>query len=417
MLKAVVTTCKALDIIMATARSNNRKSVRVATSSVEQARVARNEFLTNMSHEIRTPMNGVIGMAQLLRTTPLDATQKEYLDCLETSAKSLMYLINDIIDFSKIESGQIELEEVDFSLRGTINNIIKTQHSDLHLKGLDLLIDIPHTVPDSLRGDQLHTKQVILNLLGNAIKYTAKGTVRIVVTVTEQHDDQVLLQLSISDTGTGIDPEELTKLFAPFQQKKNSINKPLGAKGLGVSISRRLVELMGGRIWAESTVGIGSTFHLALPFVVARRTAASDFEEDRDSLSTQWEGPVLQILLAEDNAINQKFAVTILERMGHQVTCTNNGKEALQLWKQGTFDLILMDIQMPLLNGSAATAAIRKEEEGTNSHVPIIALTAHALQEEKRQLLRSGFDGYVPKPMEVDTLTREMKKVLRQSEP
>ena len=174
---------------------------------------------------------------------------------------------------------------------------------------------------------------------------------------------------------------------------------------------------MGGRIWAESTVGIGSTFHLALPFVVARRTAASDFEEDRDSLSTQWEGPVLQILLAEDNAINQKFAVTILERMGHQVTCTNNGKEALQLWKQGTFDLILMDIQMPLLNGSAATAAIRKEEEGTNSHVPIIALTAHALQEEKRQLLRSGFDGYVPKPMEVDTLTREMKKVLRQSEP
>lgn len=417
MLKAVVTTCKALDIIMATARSNNRKSVRVATSSVEQARVARNEFLTNMSHEIRTPMNGVIGMAQLLRTTPLDATQKEYLDCLETSAKSLMYLINDIIDFSKIESGQIELEEVDFSLRGTINNIIKTQHSDLHLKGLDLLIDIPHTVPDSLRGDQLHTKQVILNLLGNAIKYTAKGTVRIVVTVTEQHDDQVLLQLSISDTGTGIAPEELTKLFAPFQQKKNSINKPLGAKGLGVSISRRLVELMGGRIWAESTVGIGSTFHLALPFVVARRTAASDFEEDRDSLSTQWEGPVLQILLAEDNAINQKFAVTILERMGHQVTCTNNGKEALQLWKQGTFDLILMDIQMPLLNGSAATAAIRKEEEGTNSHVPIIALTAHALQEEKRQLLRSGFDGYVPKPMEVDTLTREMKKVLRQSEP
>lgn len=400
---------------MAPVRRSNKKPARLTAISLEQARVARNEFLTNMSHEIRTPMNGVIGMAQLLRTTPLDTTQKEYLDCLETSAKSLMYLINDIIDFSKIEDGQVELEEVDFSLRGTINNIIKTQHSDLHLKGLDLLIDIPHTVPDSLRGDQLHTKQVILNLLGNAIKYTAKGTVRITVGVTEQHDDQILLQLSISDTGTGIDPEELAKLFTPFQQKKKNINRPLGAKGLGISISRRLVELMGGRIWAESTVGIGSTFHLTLPFIVARRTAASDVEEERDSLSSQWEGPALQILLAEDNAINQKFAVTILERMGHQVTCTNNGKEALQLWREKSFDLVLMDIQMPLLNGIAATETIRKEESSTGGHIPVIALTAHALQEEKKQLLRSGFDGYVPKPMEVDTLIKEMKKVLKLS--
>jgi len=412
MLKTVVTTCTTLDIVMAPARRNSKKPARLATSSSEQARVARNEFLTNMSHEIRTPMNGVIGMAQLLRTTPLDNTQKEYLDCLETSAKSLMYLINDIIDFSKIEDGQVELEEVDFSLRGTINNIIKTQHSDLHLKGLDLLIDIPHTVPDSLRGDQLHTKQVILNLLGNAIKYTAKGTVRITVGIMEQHDDQVLLQLSISDTGTGIDAEELAKLFKPFQQKKKTIDRPLGAKGLGVSISRRLVELMGGRIWAESTVGTGSTFYLALPFIVARRTAAFDAEEERDTLSSQWEGPALQILLAEDNAINQKFAVTILERMGHQVTSTNNGKEALQLWREKSFDLILMDIQMPLLNGIAATETIRKEEGNAEKHIPIIALTAHALQEEKKQLLNSGFDGYVPKPMEVDVLIKEMKKVL-----
>ncbi|MDD2500002.1 MAG: ATP-binding protein [Geobacter sp.] len=397
---------------MSTTRKPLKSTPGITGYAAEQARVARNEFLTNMSHEIRTPMNGVIGMAQLLRTTPLDSTQKEYLDCLETSAKSLMYLINDIIDLSKIEDGRVELEQIDFSLRGTINNIIKTQHADLHLKGLDLLIDIPHTVPDSLRGDQLHTKQVILNLLGNAIKYTAKGTVRITVGVIEQHDDQVLLQLSINDTGTGINPEELAKLFAPFQQKKKNINRPLGAKGLGISISRRLVELMGGRIWAESSVGIGSTFHLALPFVVARRTAASNSEEELDNLSSQWEGPALQILLAEDNAINQKFAVTILERMGHQVTCTNNGKEALQLWREKNFDLILMDIQMPLLNGIAATETIRKEEDNTEKHTPIIALTAHALQEEKKQLLNSGFDGYVPKPMEVGTLIKEMKKAL-----
>ncbi|MGE0917018.1 ATP-binding protein [Trichlorobacter lovleyi] len=383
-------------------------------ADAEQARIARNEFLTNMSHEIRTPMNGVIGMAQLLRTTPLDAVQKEYLDCLEVSAKSLMYLINDIIDFSKIEDGQVELEEVDFSLRATINNIIKTQHADLHIKGLDLLIDIPHTVPDALRGDQLHTKQIILNLLGNAIKYTVQGTIRLAVSVIEQQEDQILLQLSINDTGVGIDEENLAKLFAPLLRTSSPANQKLGAKGLGLSISRRLVELMGGRIWAESNVGVGSSFHLALPFIVARRTAASDTEEEQDVISSQWQGPALQILLAEDNAINQKFAVTILERMGHRVTSTNNGKAAVQLWKQGTFDLILMDIQMPLQDGKAATAAIRKAEDGTDRHIPIIALTAHALQEEKLQLLSSGFDGYVPKPMEISVLTSEMYKVLRQ---
>jgi len=398
---------------MATSRKTTSPA-RQTGADAEQARIARNEFLTNMSHEIRTPMNGVIGMAQLLRTTPLDAVQKEYLDCLEVSAKSLMYLINDIIDFSKIEDGQVELEEVDFSLRATINNIIKTQHADLHIKGLDLLIDIPHTVPDALRGDQLHTKQIILNLLGNAIKYTVQGTIRLVVSVIEQQEDQILLLLSINDTGVGIDEENLAKLFAPLLQTSSPANQKLGAKGLGLSISRRLVELMGGRIWAESNVGVGSSFHLALPFIVARRTAASDTEEEQDVISSQWQGPALQILLAEDNAINQKFAVTILERMGHRVTSTNNGKEAVQLWKQGTFDLILMDIQMPLQDGKAATAAIRKAEDGTDRHIPIIALTAHALQEEKLQLLSSGFDGYVPKPMEISVLTSEMYKVLRQ---
>jgi CheY-like chemotaxis protein/nitrogen-specific signal transduction histidine kinase len=406
--------------------TTSRKTAKKTTKSpkvtspvvgIDQARVARNEFLTNMSHEIRTPMNGVIGMAQLLRTTPLDATQKEYLDCLEISAKSLMYLINDIIDLSKIEDGEVVLEQTDFSLRGIVNNIIKTQHSDLHIKGLDLLIDIPHTVPDSLRGDQLRTKQIILNLLANAIKFTEKGTIRISIALLEQHDNQALLQLSVSDTGIGMEEESLDSLFAPLVLTPPSANRKLGAKGLGLSISRRLVELMGGRIWAESTIGIGSTFYLALPFIVARRTASSDTDEERDLLSSQWEGPMLHILLAEDNAINQKFAVTILERMGHRVTSTGNGKETLTLWRQGAFNLILMDIQMPLLNGAEATTAIRKEEDGTEKHIPIIALTAHALQEEKELLLRSGFDGYVPKPMEVGVLIVEMKKVLSKSKP
>jgi len=389
-----------------------QKSATPADRELDQVRVTRSEFLTNMSHEIRTPMNGVIGMAQLLRTTALDATQKEYLDCLEISAKSLMYLINDIIDLSMIEDGRVELEQVDFSLRGTINNIIKTQHTDLHIKGLELLVEIPHTVPDTLRGDQLHTKQVILNLLGNAIKFTEKGTIRISVAVLEHQGDQVLLHLSVHDSGIGMDKEAVEKLFVPESKASDGPNRKLGTKGLGLSISRRLIEFMGGRIWAESVVGSGSTFHLAIPFTVTRTIATAVLEEDRESLSSQWDGPVLRILLAEDNAINQKYADAILNRMGHQVTSANNGKEALRIWKEKPFDLILMDIQMPLIDGCKATAMIRQEESVSGNHIPIIALTAHALQEEKELLLCAGFDGYVPKPMEVGLLIQEMLKVI-----
>lgn len=370
--------------------------------------IARNEFLTNMSHEIRTPMNGVIGMAQLLRTTELSPLQQDYLDCLEISAKSLMYLINDIIDFSKLADDLVQPEEIDFSLRATISNIVKTQHTDLHIKGLDLTVDIPDSVPDILRGDQRHTKQVILNLVGNAIKFTEQGSVQLSVAVLEQHDDQILLHLRISDTGIGIDEESLQLLFSPA----SITGRKLGAKGLGLSISKRLVELLGGRIWAESSVGVGSTIHLSLPFTIARRTAVDVRNETVETAAKHGEGRQLSILLAEDNVINRKYTVTVLEQLGHQVTSVTNGHDAVRLWSEGTFDLILMDIQMPLIDGCAATATIRQQEQEHGSHVPIIALTAHALQEEKEMLLNSGFDGYVPKPMEVSVLIDEMCKVL-----
>lgn len=395
------------------------KKPRKAASTVlsapesEQASQVKREFLANMSHELRTPMNGVIGMAQLLKSTPLDERQQEYLECLEISAQSLMYLLNDILDLAQIDSGRLELEPTTFSLRGTLNNIIKTQHYELNAKGLNFTCDIPIIVPDALSGDQLRTKQVLLNLLGNAIKFTEQGSVSLSARVLEQHQDQVLLQVSIADTGIGMRQEVLDKIFAPFTQADTSTTRRFGGSGLGLTISTRLVDLMGGRIWAESEAGVGSTFHVALPFTVSRRSAAELYHQPENKSHTPWEGPLLRILLAEDNAISRKFAETILTMMGHTVINANNGKKALQAWQDQDCDLILMDIQMPVMDGTESVAVIRDLEQQTGRKTPIIAVTAHALEHEKELLMNSGFDGFVAKPFEVSVLMQEMQRVLQ----
>jgi len=383
-----------------------------ARLAADSANKAKSEFLANMSHEIRTPMNGIIGCIQLLELTELADEQHECLATIKTCSNGLLSLINDILDLSKIESGKLELEQRDFSLRASVSDVIQTQISLIHSKGLNIQTDIPATVPDNIFGDQLRLKQILLNLVGNAVKFTEKGGIRISVSVGGRNDDVALLEIAVQDTGIGISPEAIERIFSPFVQADSSTTRTYGGTGLGLSICNRLAELMGGTIWAESTEGVGSTFFVQLPFLVNNAAAMRQGCRSGDRAMPLRGGSPLRILLVEDMAINMKVTTQILERGGHAVVQALNGAKALQKWRESVFDVILMDIQMPVMNGIECAKAIRAEEAQTGGHVLIIALTARALKEEQAEILNHGFDGYVSKPVEFALLYEEIYRFL-----
>jgi two-component system, sensor histidine kinase len=378
-----------------------------ARLAAERSNRAKSEFLANISHELRTPMNAIIGMTDLALGEELSPTLREFLSTARSNAQVLLELLNEILDFSRLEAGKFVLQNMPFRMRDLIADLVRTFEFRAHDKGLQMQSHVDAAVPDRLMGDPLRIRQVLMNFLTNAIKFTESGKISIDIALESSSQKEVEVKFSVADTGIGISTEDRERIFAPFTQVDASTTRRHGGAGLGLAIAGDLIREMGGRRAIQSEVGRGSTFSFTLPLSCVPSRSAANQDSPRangaaDGVLSHASSFKLNVLLAEDMAANQMLVKHALKKRGHSVEVANDGREAVEQATAGNFDVILMDLQMPEMDGFEATAAIRSDPR--MSRVPIVALTAHAMSGDRERCLAAGMSDYLAKPLDLQQL-------------